>query len=808
MTRQSTASSGSRETAFAATTAPPVVAWTVFLLLAAFSAAAPTISIGSPITYSLSNPPNWLSIDSNSRRLFGTPGEEDVAPGRVVDVPLDLVTTDNSRSTTLTATLVVSRSQGPKVGVPLDKQVPGFGTFSSPSAILSSPSQAFSFRLSPDTFSNTPGAPISYYATMADNTPLPAWVSFDPGSLSFTGRTPPSESLVQPPQHFAFRLVASDVPGSTVKVDGQPATAQTAVIASAPNLPSWLSIDKDTWHITGIPPDIAESTNFTVTIRDTYSDVLNLTVAVKATDDKAGLFMGSLSSPEDTDVSVEIDSSQSWIQFNPGTSTLFGDAPEGLRDSAVDVMIRAQSKSSKESVALSFSILIRAASDGKGSTPTSGPTTAGTHATDGHRSSGGDGSGNERFNPVLLAVLLPLLVLLSLATCALFWYFRRRKDNRKPALSTRDVSGPISGTFVARSADPGASRSLPDFTKRFGKSFSADDVWGIEKNDYFESRSTFMARPDVPQRFGAVRLLPPSGKVTKTPVTSSVTSGTLRPGTRGKVSSSLSSVTEASFGEIADSRGLESAGSDINVPRLPQTPGSAHTRTPSSAELVGTPRVGSSLKAPDTGDEPPRPESRFSYHPATAVGIIAKRQVSKLPSPGQPSGTPRLKNGNGASGLDLPSLPLPQSGLAATNLTTPGPSMPGGKENLAADRPNPYDGLVMPNPFGSSRTWSTLPTTDEWVDETVESLALSRSTTQQQQNWTALQGSPVINGRDATAPERLPELASSIRLPQVQTGLGESLVAVPIPAPLRPRTAIAESKGAEIPELLGLARKS
>jgi axial budding pattern protein 2 len=370
-------------------------------------------------------------------------------------------------------------------------------------------------------FSDDPGAPISYYATMADNTPLPAWVSFDPGSLTFTGRTPPSESLVQPPQHFAFRVIASDVPGfagaslsfdivvgnhqltadetkvvlsatpgipvsytglrSRVKVDGKPATAQTASIVSASNLPSWLFVDKDTWHITGIPPETAESTNFTVTIRDTYSNVLNMTVAVEVTDDKAGLFKGGvpeftitagepfsfdlrpyLSEPEDTDVSIEVDSSHSWIQFNPGTSTLFGDAPEGLQDSAVDVKINAKSKSSKESVSLSFSILIRAASDGKGSSPTSDPTTG---ATDGQRSSGGDGSGKEHFNPVLLAVLLPLLVLLALATCALFWYFRRRKDSRRPALSTRDVSGPIAGTFVARIVEPSASRSLPDLAR-------------------------------------------------------------------------------------------------------------------------------------------------------------------------------------------------------------------------------------------------------------------------------------------------------------------------------------------------------
>ncbi|KAG7288501.1 hypothetical protein NEMBOFW57_004854 [Staphylotrichum longicolle] len=68
-----------------------------------------------------------------------------------------------------------------------------------------------------------------------------------------------------------------------------------------------------------------------------------------------------------------------------------------------------------------------------------------------------------------------------------------------------------------------------------------------------------------------------------------------------------------------------------------------------------------------------------------------------------------------------------------------------------------YDDILEHNPFRPSRTWSTVPTTDDWVDETVESLALSRSTSQQQQqqqqqqNWTVLQESPLIRSRDTTA---------------------------------------------------------
>lgn len=387
-----------------------------------------TFPSGSPITYSLSNPPTWLSIDSDARRLFGTPGQGDIVPGVVSGVPLNLVATDDSGSTTLTATLVVSASPGPKVEIPLQNQHPNFGTFSSPSAILSAPGKSFSFKLNENTFSKPPGAVISYYATMADNTPLPAWVSFDSPSLSFTGQTPSAKSLVQPPQHFSFRAIATDVVGfagaainlvivvgshqlaadrttvvlnatrgallsytglrDTVKVDGKPAVPGSVEIAATPDIPSWFSVDKHTWRLSGVPPDAAKSANFTITLHDTFSNNLNLTVLIDVTNDGSDLFTirspkltvtpgepfsfdlrPYLPSPQDTELSLETDSSYPWVRFDPGSITLSGDAPDTLRGSTVDVKIIAKSKKFKKSASLSFEVVIRGASSGKGSTP-------------------------------------------------------------------------------------------------------------------------------------------------------------------------------------------------------------------------------------------------------------------------------------------------------------------------------------------------------------------------------------------------------------------------------------------------------
>lgn len=102
------------------------------------------------------------------------------------------------------------------------------------------------------------------------------------------------------------------------------------------------------------------------------------------------------------------------------------------------------------------------------------------------------------------------------------------------------------------------------------------------------------------------------------------------------------------------------------------------------------------------------------------------------------------------------------------------PSIPNRGDTRAASL-DIYDDLTDHNPFRPSQTWSTVPMTDEWVDETCESPMLSRSTSQLQQNWRILQESPVITGGgDASAPISmvLEEAASSARLPQVQEGEG------------------------------------
>ncbi|KAK3989256.1 hypothetical protein QBC44DRAFT_87356 [Cladorrhinum sp. PSN332] len=699
-----------------------------------------TFSSDSPLSYTLDKPPQWLSIESNGRRLFGTPKAEDVGPGEVEGVLVNVVAADKSGSTTHTATLVVSRNKGPKLQVPLEKQAPVLGVFSGPSSILVLPDQPFSFDLKQDTFSNPSSSPLGYYAVMADNTPLPAWVSFDAGKLSFSGRTPPFESLIQPPQRFALMLVASDVVGfsgaelgidivvgthqittdqttilltatpgkpvsytrlkESVKVDGKPVTADTVVLASTSNLPSWLSVDNGTWHIGGTPPETATSTNFTITLQDSFLDTLNVSVMVDVVSEaskKAGLFKGDmlptftatagkpfsfdlglyLVNPQDIEISVTTLPLTSWVHFDANKLTLFGDAPEVTKDSVVGVRVEAKSKSTNKSDSLSLLLRLAAVgSDTSGGSSTQPPDSTSTRAGE---SLAGDGIENRPANLTLMAILLPLSFILLALICALFRCYRRRKENERPrGITVRDISGPLPGTFEIKSSAPGTPPSLPAFDIRnFDKSFTVNDVFVSEKkNAVVEQRRSAPGpgRPTLSPSPASIRMLPSSlrskhgsGKrgIPRMPF--------LGDASFGRLASSLSSISETSLND--ERGGAATAGNqraigllgrsrggyfrdavEIRIPNAPSqsvTPSSQRSETETESSISRTSSGGSQHL--DT--RPLRTESRLGYHPpshpskkfAWSSWLRGKNVKRKMPTLGQRPNNQDNNHGNQSS---------------------------------------------------------------------------------------------------------------------------------------------------------------
>ncbi|TPX15721.1 uncharacterized protein E0L32_000055 [Thyridium curvatum] len=518
-----------------------------------------TFTSQSAITYTLSNPPNWLSIDSSGRRLYGTPQDGDVAQGEVVGVPIELVATDNSGSTTMSSTLVVCRNAGPQIQVPLSEQISSFGNTSSPSSIISYPDRPFSFAFAKNTFSKPD---LNYYAVSGDNAPLPSWITFDVSNLAFKGTTPPLSSLVEPPQTFGFQLVASDIVGfagvaipfsivvgnreistgsstlvqlnatagapltytglqQNVKIDGKIATSADIASIETPGIPSWLSFDKSSWVISGTPPAGATDTSFAIIFSDTYSNTLNVTVEVAMISD---LFLDALPGisiepgksftynigthlrqPSDVDVTVQSEPSQDWIKFDAKSMTLSGDAPSSLQLSQIKVSVQAKSKSSSQTGTETLTMQV-VGSTRTSSTATATPTSSATSGTSSSSSSPTSepsqdkGSKSTSTRTILLAVLIPLLLLLLALIAILLCLCRRRRQKQKQAVERKDISGPVPGSFVYTSGSSEAASSMHEVNRHYdlGRQGPGADTTGLAISTGPNNLRRSLSHQDIP----------------------------------------------------------------------------------------------------------------------------------------------------------------------------------------------------------------------------------------------------------------------------------------------------------------------
>ncbi|KAI2605818.1 uncharacterized protein GGS25DRAFT_523492 [Hypoxylon fragiforme] len=460
------------------------------------------------LTYRLENAPAWLSIDSSSRRLYGTPSDDDIPPGEVVGIPIELVAEDETGATTTSPTIVVSRNPPPTVAIPVSEQLPKFGTYIAPSSLHLHPSSPFSFSFDEHTFRTGSGdGGLNYYAVSDDNVPLPSWITFDAGTLAFSGETPPFESLIQPPQAFTFQLVASDVVGfasisvpfslvvgvheltaeppvirlnatqgkllkydglpTVLKLDGEPLKEENITTIAALDLPSWLSFDNETWELNGTPDSNAESTNVTIAVVDQHFDDLNLTVAIRfgiflsdlpdldltAGDDFSFDLKKYLSRPSDIQVTIDDDQDAPWARFNSSSLILSGTVPESFTAksrTAPSITFQATSKSTNETETQVMNIRIAALPPTATPEPNNPP----------------PDSSNGDWNRNLLWLLVIPIFLVFIGIIVLLFYVRRRRQGRQEhkRINIREVSGPIPGSFMANQ-----STLAPDSDRDFRK---------------------------------------------------------------------------------------------------------------------------------------------------------------------------------------------------------------------------------------------------------------------------------------------------------------------------------------------------
>ncbi|OAA62995.1 Cadherin-like protein [Cordyceps fumosorosea ARSEF 2679] len=482
-----------------------------------YSFSPQTFISSSNITYSFGkNHPSWLSIESATRRLYGTPKAADIPDGDVVGQEVDIVATDATGSTTMDSTLVISRKPAPAIQIPLQDQIKTFGNFSAPSSVLSYPSASFRYAFNPDTFGKNSG--LNYYAVSSDNSPLPAWIQFDAASMTFSGTTPPFESLVQPPQTFGFILVASDIVGfaatslafnivvgshkittknpivtinatrgnavdydgleNAIDLDGKPAKLSDLDVTTE-GMPQWLNYDKDTGKLSGTPRDGDHASNFTITYSSVLSATLDVLVVVNVA---TGLFQSTFEDmearpggkfdvdlgqyfkdPSDIDLNVTTNPTEQWLKVDG--FKLFGNVPKDAKGS-FDVTVDASSKSStlSESEKLHVSFLAPDGTPTSTSVTTSSPSSTSTSTSTNQPSESpipGMG-GRLSTGDILLATIIPILFIALMLM--LFVCFLRRRRASRSYLSSKAQSNAINPISNLRHGSDSSKRRVEKMT--------------------------------------------------------------------------------------------------------------------------------------------------------------------------------------------------------------------------------------------------------------------------------------------------------------------------------------------------------
>lgn len=462
---------------------------------------------GTNFTYSLSDQPAWLVVDSATRTLSGTPGQADAGAGRFT-----LTAANEGGEAHMTCILVVSDDPAPQLEGDVSKQLAATTNLSStePPVVTIIPLRNFHFQFQQNSFIDMVQRKLYYYATMADHTPLPAWLLFDAQSLIFSGRAPDLSAF---PQAWDIQLIASDVAGfsgaiagftiavanqqlvfvpevQSVNITGGVEVRFTALqnelflnganvspdrlaSARASPLPSWLSFDPSTLSLTGTAPPGANNTSVTVSVQDKLGDVATATVnlvtgPVSLFRGSIGLlsatagqvfnyhFPDSLFSQQNLELSITLPATDKWLSFNAGTRHLGGAVPTATRQSTIQATLTARSPSSASIQTQVFHIDIKASTSTSSttivtssiSTTDPGPTNTTSPSPSTSALSQPSRTGL-RSGIIAAAVILSVVAAALLAACFLCCYRRRRRPGHQPkrsAPSKRIISRPIQPT--------------------------------------------------------------------------------------------------------------------------------------------------------------------------------------------------------------------------------------------------------------------------------------------------------------------------------------------------------------------------
>jgi axial budding pattern protein 2 len=449
-----------------------------------------------PIAYSLLDEPEWLRFDSDARTFFGNVTTNDAGP-----TTFNLVASDSSGSTSSEVTFIVTDQAGPQLGKSILSQLGHAGRASAPASLLLYPLEAFSIIFAPDTFSVTT-KDTTFYATSADNSPLPSWLQFDPTSLRFSGTGPPLVSPTAKPQEYGVRLIASDIVGfaeavasfrivvgykilafseasQTVELSqGQTFETQplredltldgesvdnTELASVTSNAPSWAELDEEKILLRGTPPQGATSQSVLIEVADIYGDTTYTIINLVVSSSQRKLFNSSLGAVNVTSgqdfrhtiesstissssvlVTADLTNASSWLTYDATSRTFSGSVPDDILPGAILITLNATLGPTTELERLTVNVLKSSVSKPPSYTSQGLPSSTNQPDLDVNHDSNDAPENNNWTLAIVLGVLLPLLFLLCLGALVLCCFWRRRRHRRPSRQGSEiDISRPV-----------------------------------------------------------------------------------------------------------------------------------------------------------------------------------------------------------------------------------------------------------------------------------------------------------------------------------------------------------------------------
>ncbi|KAJ4985234.1 polarity establishment/cellular polarization [Stagonosporopsis vannaccii] len=443
------------------------------------------------LVYSLDENPSWLTIDEKTGTLSGTPGARDVGTTSFTIVAAEAA----GAVANMQSTLLVTKDSHLELNANISRALSAAGPLSGPTTVSIQASQDFQISFPSNLIDSEDQ--LSYFATLSDHTPLPAWLSFDPSSLRFAGTAPPTSI----PQSFGVLLIASNTPGyaaSTVQfalsisvhqlyfqpaiqtlnvskgdavhitglknklfLDRSPISDRDIQSPSA-ELPDWLSFDAATFDISGTAPGELSSQALTISAKDIYGDLAQYTIHLNIVSELFSGTIGTLNitlgepfkaqlphtifAEDDEVVTIDFAALADHMHFNPTTFTIFGTIPEDTTPQVVRCSVSASSKDGTVKEAQAFNIALLKAPES-----TSNDTKIAGHG-DTFDTTKANSSGQR--TGVVVGIVLAAICGAALLAACIFCVCKRRKQVKsylspKPASSTSPRKSTISRpTFI------------------------------------------------------------------------------------------------------------------------------------------------------------------------------------------------------------------------------------------------------------------------------------------------------------------------------------------------------------------------